>query len=98
MVNSPNMNIQPDNHIFGLNFFNRMFDGISNSTYGTKKITSAVLNRLLTVKFSSLDRPNILAFEMFTLQRMRHFSTTFIQRTTRTGPRTQASTGYRVSA
>jgi hypothetical protein len=66
MVVRPNKNMQADSQYRGRNRFKSMLDGISNKTYGTKKMTKAVLYSLLT-SFNSLVRPKTLALAMLTL-------------------------------
>ena len=53
-------------HVWGLNFFSSMFDGISNKMYGTKNMTNAVLY-FVPPKLSSVVKPNTFAFAMLTL-------------------------------
>lgn len=57
-----------DNHIRGESLLRKILDGISKTTYGTKKIVRAVLNSVF-FKSRSFIRPNDLAFAMFTRSR-----------------------------
>lgn len=58
-------------HTLGLNFFIKTLLGISNSTYGMKKMTRAVLYFILFAEArpSSSDNPKTLALAMLTRSR-----------------------------
>lgn len=68
MVTKPKPNMHSDNHTCGLSFFNRMFDGISKTMYGMKKIVRAVLY-CVPVSFKSFCNPNTEALAMFVRSR-----------------------------
>jgi len=69
MVTRPKKNMHDDNQMCGFNFFRSKLAGISKSTYGTKNITRAVLYLFPVAIWSSVERPKIFAFEMFTRSR-----------------------------
>ena len=54
-------------HIWGLKRFMRKLEGISNMTYGTKKMVRATLG-CIPVRPRSFGNPRVRALDMFTLE------------------------------
>ena len=68
MVTRPKPNMQMLSQTRGFIFLSKMFEGISNRMYGTKKMTSAMLYLLSRRRSNSVDSPNTLALAILTLE------------------------------
>lgn len=78
----------------GLNFFRRIFDGISKIMYGTKSIVKEVLNLVPSSIFNSSLRPIIDAFPMLTLSCHLAHLASILRARLLTDPRTRAHTWH----
>ena len=67
-MTKPKRNMQADSQTCGVNFFNRILEGISKTIYGTKKMVNAVLY-CVPVKPKSFCKPNTDALAMLVRSR-----------------------------